>query len=36
MFGAFDDEVRHLALDGSGVVAKTSFRQEFEEHAACA
>jgi hypothetical protein len=31
MFGALDDEVRHLALDGSRVVANASLGQEFEE-----
>ncbi len=31
MLGAFDDEVRHLALDGSGVVTTPPFPQELEE-----
>jgi len=31
MLGALDDEVGHLALDGAGVVAKTSFGQKLEE-----
>jgi hypothetical protein len=31
MLGALDDEVRHLALDGAGVVTKPPFRQQFEE-----
>jgi hypothetical protein len=28
---ALDDEVRHLALDGAGVVTKSSLGQKFEE-----
>ncbi len=31
MLGTLDDEVRHLALDGSGVVTKPPFGQELEE-----